>query len=153
MSGNSNQSKNVARVLDDAAACSLKMRVEEIIPVFDEAEAACSKLISSEDQRLEIKRRVAEWKMRLFCDRDAPFNVVKILHANAVELGYTNLEIEGAIEIYFAQYCERQNKMYEARRTLLQLHDKLERELKTKNLNIYLHFKNVSEEILSRIGV
>lgn len=145
------QSRDVARLLDRTATRAFKMQTEEIVPAFDETEATCLTLVSSEELEVEVKRRVAEWKMRLLCDRNAPFEAVEILHNNVLELGYTDLEIEGSTEIYFAQYCERQNQADVARRTLHQLCSKLNNALKTNDLEVYRHFKEVSEELLSKI--
>ena len=151
MSNGETNSRDVARLLERTAARTFKMQADEIVPAFDEVEASCLSMVSSEEQKLEVKRRVAEWKMRLLCDRDAPFGTVELLHNDVVELGYTNLEIEGSTEIYFAQYCERQGQIDDARRTLHQLRDKLDSVLKTKDLEVYRHFKEVSEDVLSRI--
>lgn len=151
MSNGETSSREVARLLERTAARTFKMQADEIVPAFDEAEASCLSMVLSEEQKLEVKRRVAEWKMRLLCDRDAPFGTVVLLRNNIVYLGYTNLEIEGSTEVYFAQYCERQGQTDDACRTLHQLIAKLNDALRTKDLEVYRHFKEVSEDVLSRI--
>ncbi|GAB4126267.1 MAG: hypothetical protein Tsb0027_25570 [Wenzhouxiangellaceae bacterium] len=151
MSNTETNSRDVARLLERTAARTFKMQADEIVSAFDEAETLCLSMVSSEKEKVEVKRRVAEWKMRLLCDRDAAFRIVELLHNNVVELGYTNLEIEGSTEIYFAQYCERQGQADDARRTLHQLRTKLDSALRRKDLEVYRHFKEVSDDILSRI--
>ena len=151
MSNEETQSRDVARLLERTAARAFKMQTDEIGPAFDEAEAACLALVSSEELEMQVKRRVAEWKMRLLCDRNAPFGTVEALHKNVVGLGYTNLEIEGTTEIYFAQYCVRQARTDDARRILHQLRAKLDSAVRTEDLEVYRHFKEVSDDILSRI--
>ncbi len=144
-------SKEVARLLERTAARTFKMQTDEIAPAFNEAEATCLTLVLSEELELEVKRRVAEWKMRLLCDRNVPFETAETLHNNIVELGYTNLENEGGMEIFFAQYCERQDQTDHARLILHQLRTKLGSALRTKDLEVYRQFKELSEEILFRI--
>ncbi len=151
MSNEETNSMDIARLLERTAARTFRMQMDEVVPAFDEAEASCLTMVSSEEQQLEVKRRVAEWKMRLLCDRNAPFGTVEFLHNNVVELGYTNLEVEGSTEIYFAQYCERQGQIDDARRILHQLRAKLDSALRMKDLEVYRHFKEVSGDILSRI--
>ena len=150
MSNEETNSHDVARLLERTAAHASKMQEDEIISAFDEAEVLCLSMVSSEEEKLEIKRRVAEWKMRLLCDRNAPFRKVELLHKKVVELGYTNLEIEGSIEIYFAKYCERQGRTDDASSILRQLCIKLSSALRTENLEVYRHFLKVCKDILSR---
>jgi len=141
----------IARVLEHAAARTDGLRSDQIVPVLDEAEAACLELVFSEELVLEVRRRVAEWKMKLHCDRDAAFETVEALHNNVVGLGYTNLEREGTLEIYFAQYCERQGKMNEARQILQRLRTKLESGIDKEGLGVYRYFNTFAERMLSRI--
>jgi len=151
MSSKKTQSRDVARLLEQTAARAFKMPMEEILPAFNEVEATCLAQVSSKELQLEVKRRVAEWKMRLLCDRNASFRIVEQLHDDVLNLGYSHLENEGTIEIYFAQYCIRQNQADVARRILQQLCSKLDNALKTDNLEVYRHFRQVSEELLSKI--
>ena len=152
MSNEEIHSRDVARLLERTVTRAFKMRTDEIVPAFDKAEATCLALVPSEELKMEVKRRVAEWKMRLLCDRNAPFETVEALHNNVVALGYTNLEIEGSTEIYFVQYCERQARTDDVRRILHQLRARLDGALRAENLEVYRHFKDVSAEVLSRIN-
>lgn len=126
MSDEAQQSAAVARILDRTAARAFKLPTQEVIPVFDQAEADCLKLDSSEEMKLESKRRVAEWKMKIFCDRDGPFEIVEGLRNRLDELGHSTLENEANNRVYFASYCIRVNKLDLARSDLLCLCSKLE---------------------------
>lgn len=151
MSNTASRSMNVARILDKTAALAFQMEMEEIVPAFDEAEATCLSEASSKEEELEIKRRVAEWKMKLFCDRDAPFEKVDQLYNDVIKLGYSSLEVEGNIEIYFAQYCIRQDRGDVARPLLEQLCSKLDIALESKDLDVYHQLKEDAEKFISRI--
>ncbi len=143
------QSRDVARVLDRTAARAFKMQTDEVIAAFEEAEETCLKLVSTKKMVLEVKRRVAEWKLRLLCDRDAPFDTVEKLHNEILGLEYSNLENEGNIELYFVQYCVRQNQIDAARRILQPLCSKLDEALKTNNLEVFHHLREIADHLLS----
>lgn len=153
MSNDESHSKDVARILNRTAARAFNMQVDEIILAFDQAEATCLNLVSSKELILEIRRRVAEWKMKLFCDRDASFEFVDKLRNDILDLDYSNLEIEGGTEIYFAQYCIRQNQADVAQLVLHELCSKLNNALKTNDLEIYRHYRKVSKELLVKTDV
>ena len=144
-------SKEVARVLELALARSEEMGTDQIIQVFDEAEAACLELVSAEEFRLEVKRRVAEWKMKLHCFRDSAFGTVESLRKDVIGLGYMNLETEANLEIFFAQYCERRGRLKEARQVLQQFRTKLESTTIEEAPGVCRFFNRYAEEILSRI--
>jgi hypothetical protein len=142
------EAMEVASILDRTAALAFKMQTDEFIKAFEEAEATCLSLVSAKEQVLEIKRRVVEWKLRLLCDRNASFGIVDKMHNSILELGYSNLENEGNIELYFAQYCIRQNQTDIARRTLRRLCLNLDNALKTSDLEVYRYFKDFAEDLL-----
>ncbi len=152
MTNTENHSRTIARILDTTAAREFEKPITEIGPAFDAAEATCLALASSEELKLEVRRRVAEWKMMLLCDHNAPFSTVEKLHDNVLIVGYTNLEREGSIEIYFALYCERQARIDNARHILRQLYTKLDTALKSEGLEVYRSLKESAEKILLRIG-
>jgi hypothetical protein len=149
------ESKNVARLLEQAAARSFSMAIEDIIPAFDAVEEKCISQVSSTEMQLEVRRRVAEWKMKLFCDRDARFDTLQELRANLITLGHSDLANEGTNEIYFAMYCARNNQSDTARSTLTELCEKLDAELQRNDsgsLPFYRHLKKTSEDLLARLS-
>lgn len=153
------QSTHIARILERTAVSAFKLPLGEIIPAFDEAEAECLLLAPSEELRLEVRRRVAQWKMSLFCERNGSFKIVEKLYNDAVALGYTNFEIDGTIQIQFAQYCVRQARTDVARRVLQNFITRLEAARENKNLEddiyflgVYKHLKAATEKILDKVN-
>ena len=118
------------------------MPPEDIPPEFDKAEVDCLSGVTSEHQRLEVKRRVAERKVRLLCDRDASLPVVEGARSGLLKMGFTNLEIEVGMEIYFAKYCLRHQRTEIAQATLRKLRSKLNAAIKSADLEVYRHLKN-----------
>ena len=151
MSDRDAESRNIARLLTQTQLRVLKMNLDEIIPAFDEAEAECLLLATTEENRLEVMRRVAEWKMKLFCDHDAPLPTVEKLHDDLLRLGYTHLEIEGSSELYLARYCQRNNQLDIARRIVQQFLAKLNEARAANDLEIWRNFSETSKRILSEI--
>ncbi len=152
MTNSENESRRIARILDTTAARAFEKPIAEIGPTLNEAEETCLALASSEESKLEVRRRVAEWKMMLFCDHNAQFSMVKELHDNVIALGYTNLEREGSLEIYFALYCERQGKVEDASNILQQLSAKLDVAIRREGLEVYHSFKQSADKILLRLA-
>lgn len=146
-----NISLEVTRILERTAANAFKLQDEDMLSVFEEAKKTCLGLVSTKELKLEVNRRVAEWKMKLLCDRNSAFEVVNELHDQVIKLGYTNLEAEGSLEIYFAQYCERVGYFDVALDVLNKLRVKLEKAFQIENLLIYQHLLEVSDEIVSRV--
>jgi hypothetical protein len=145
------QSKEIARILERTAANAFKMQADKIITAFKTAEKTCLTLVSTKELELEVKRRVAEWKLKLLCDSNSSFDTVDKLHNEILRLGYSSPENEGDIELYFAQYCVRQNQIDTARRVLHQLCYKLDETIKTNNLEVFHHFRGIAEQLLSTI--
>ena len=68
------------------------------------------------------------------------------------ELGFTNLETEGTIEIYYAQYCERHSQSEQARHTLVQLRAKVDKALATRKVVAYRQLRQEIDILLSKLG-
>jgi len=163
MSNKETHSRDVARILGNTAVRAYKMPIEDIIPAFDEAEAECLALPApAEELKLEVRRRVAEWKVHLFCEHNAPFEMVEKLYKDVAALGFTNLEIEATIEIVFARYCARQGRTEDARRILRRFLARLDMALETlepRDLEVYPYFlevhdsiKKATEKLLSKLN-
>jgi hypothetical protein len=143
-------SKLLARALAETVARASELEPTALVAALDKIEEAFLPQVSKSPKlQLETKRRVAEWKFKLLSERDMPLEVVGNLREDIRKLGYTNLETEGTIELYFAQYCIRQSRTSDAKKTLLGLCEKLGEALKDKDLLVYRHLKQVSEEILA----
>lgn len=146
-------SQDLARALSHTVARAPQLQPNEVLAALDEIEATfLPKVASSKKQQLETKRRIAEWKFKLLSERNVPFKQVEKLYGAVHELGFTNLETEGTIEIYFAQYCQRQSLTDEAKRTLEQLRAKLSKALTKQKLAAYRQLKQEVEAILSQLS-
>lgn len=141
----------VAKILSHTAVRAFKMRADEVITAFDEAEDTCLLLVSSKELKLEVNRRVAEWKMEILCDHNDPFELVNKMHNSILKLGFSNLENEANIETYFALYCIRQNQTKVAKEILLKLIAKLNDAIKFNDLDIYHYWGGLAEKHLSKI--
>jgi len=145
------QTKEIARIFERTASNAFNMQTDKIITAFETAEKTCLMLVSTKKLELEVKRRAAEWKLKLLCDGNSSFDTVDKLHKEILRLGFSSLENEGGIELYFAQYCVRQNQIDTARSVLHQLCYKLDESLKTNNLEVFHPFKGIAEQLLSNI--
>lgn len=147
------ESAKVAYALGKAAVASFKSSLDDVTNIFNEVEAQCLRLVSSEKRRLEVRRRAAEWKIRLFCDRDADVTQVRKLREEIRVLGYSNIESEASTEIYVAQYYLRQGDRQRAKGILEPLQKKLEFGLnhaEGEELVCFLRYMDACENFLAR---
>jgi hypothetical protein len=128
------------------------MSPDELIAALDEIESThLAKSASSQELQLETRRRVAEWKLKLLSERDLPVAFLEQLRRQVQSLGYTNLWIEGTIDMYFARYCVRTSHFDEARKTLEALCAKLDDALKSGSVPVYVEMKDAAERIVATI--
>ena len=125
MENNENISRELAHAFDKVVAAAPNLDPKEITRLLDDIAAEFGVRSTSDVDRLETKRRVAEWKFKLLCERDLPIRHIEQLHAELELLGYTNMEVEATIEIYFAQYLARNTHNDMARARLDRLLTKL----------------------------
>ena len=125
-------SKTVARILDKAAAQSFVVEIDNIIPILDEARNTCFELNLTKEEILEVERRVAEWKLKLFCDRSANISVTAPLRTAMLAKGYSSLENEVNTELYYVQYCIDISNHKQAIEILKNLHKKTANAVETK---------------------
>jgi hypothetical protein len=146
-------SQDLARALSQTVARAPQLQPSEVLAALDEIEASfLPKVASSKKHQLETKRRVAEWKFKLLSERNLPFEQVERLYRAVHELGFTNLETEGTVEIYYAQYCARQSRTAEAKKTLEGLHTKVSRALAKRKLAAHRQLKQDIERLLSGLS-
>lgn len=146
------QSQNLGRALSLVVARAEHMDSAALLMELDQIEATfLPKVGYSRDLQLETKRRVAEWRFKLFSERNVSFGEAERLYLAVRELGYTDLETEATIEIYFARYCARQSRTDVAKRTLEELSDKLDRIARSKDLPVYQQLKREVQQALSFI--
>jgi len=75
--------------------------------------------------QLEIKRRIAEHKFMLVKMRNCPYDEVVHLYGKVCELGFTNLERDATMRIFFAQYCVKNLRSADAKGILIDLRSRL----------------------------
>ena len=152
-SQNRKNSQELARALSHTVARAPELQPSEVVAALGDIEAKfLPKAGSSKRQQLETRRRVAEWKFKLLSERNLPFDQVEKLHRAVHEMGFTNLETEGTIEIYYAQYCERQARTDDAKQTLEQLRAKLSKAMTKQELAAYRQLKQEVEGLLSKLS-
>jgi hypothetical protein len=75
----------------------------------------------SEAIALETKRRIVEWKFKLLIEQNVSIEIAENLRGQLQELGFTNVEVEATIDIYFAQFLMRNSQREMARSCLERL--------------------------------
>lgn len=98
------RSIEVARIIERTAANLMNSETLEINASFDNAEVRSLLLVKSSEEKLEVRRRILEWKIRLCCDRGLALVQVKCLHDQLINLGYSNIGIEVSTETCYARY-------------------------------------------------
>src|SRR5205085_8669281 len=114
---------------------------DQIIEELGGIEARFVNLATSDFFRLETRRRIAEWKFKLLSERDDPFDSVKSLFEAVEHLGFTDLETEATLTLYFTEYCMRNGRSEVAREYLKSLCAKLTVAAEHSPLG-YEHLKN-----------
>lgn len=138
-------SKGLARALDLMLSRASELRPDDVISSLNKIEADfLSTAGASQTLELETKRRVAEWKFKLLSERDLPFSTIDKLRTGIHSLGFTNLETEGTVEIYYARYLVCQSRPKDARRVLDALLEKVEAQRK---VNDVLGYQSLSRDI------
>lgn len=120
------QSQMLAKALELAAASSNSMTDIELTRAFDEIEREyLPKFDTSTQFQLETRRRVAQWKFRLLSERNLPLEEIARQFLEVSRLGFSGLENEVTMAIYFAQYGVRTGNRNVARKALQETHDRL----------------------------
>lgn len=141
----------ITKLIEWTAALSFRADTEKVIPNFDAIELVCLSLELPEKDRIEVRRRISEWKMKIHCDKNSLYEIVNNLHEGVLELGYFNLEDEANIEFYFSQYCVRNKHFKEAKPLLDQLYSKLEASSFDKSSEWFKQFISLIKKLLAEI--
>ncbi len=144
-----NIEKEFARAVDRAMLKALEMEPEDGILIFDNIESSFLPRVSANPETLlEFKRRIAENKFLLFCERNRPLDKVSLFYDGIRQLGFTNLERKATIEMIFARYCLRNDNPEKAETLLRDLLHEIDEILAGKNLELYRNLKKNVEMIL-----
>ena len=125
MDNEQNVSIDLAREFNMLVARAGSMKPDEILQALDDIGQEYIPKARSVDTKLETKRRVAEWKFKLLAERDVSLDQIDVLRSQLDALGFTNMEIEATIEIYFAKYLMRNQRSELALSRLTKLRTKL----------------------------
>lgn len=107
MNAQEQTSKELGHAIQSLVAKADTFSTDAMIKALDEIGHRFGNIAPSPNAKLETQRRVAEWKFKLLCERDASVEVVEKLHDEIAALEFTNLETEATVEVYFAQYLVR----------------------------------------------
>ncbi len=116
----------VARIIEKAVSKSFKLDLYELNTTLDAAEKECLSLLNSESEKLEVNRRILEWKVKLYCDKNLPLETVNDVYQKLIKRGYSNIDVESNTETYYAKYLLRAGETQIARKILKSLVEKLE---------------------------
>lgn len=100
-------SRKISKIVEMAVAKSFKCDFDELNLCLNNAENECKSLLNTEEEEVEVKRRIGEWRLRLYCDRNLDFQLVEKSYKNLLDLGYSNIGVQAEIEIYYASYLLR----------------------------------------------
>lgn len=104
--------------------------------------------MNSESENLEVNRRILEWKVKLYYDRNFPLETVNDVYQKLIKLGYSNVDVECNTETYYAKYLIRAGEMQMARNILKSLVEKLESLSSTADFDWLVKMKNYSKNLL-----
>jgi hypothetical protein len=123
----------VARQLEGIAVRSDDLEPQQIQAEYDAAESAFLDECETLGRGLELRRRVAEWRLLVLSSKDVPFETIEALRKLNLELGYINIEREANVEIRYARACREHGRVEEAREVLEGLVGKLDARLEVRD--------------------
>ena len=99
----------VSNILNKAVVKCFDSTESSIIKILDIAKNECKQKISDEKYQIEIDRRVVEWKLRLFCDKNLSIEKVNKSFNNCLKLGFSSENSKIDTYLYFTLYCVNNN--------------------------------------------
>lgn len=146
--------REFARTIELLAARSRKIELKEALTKFDEIESIFLPRVSGKPQiSLEMRRRIAEWKLIIFSQRGNNPETAAQLFYNNSKIGFTNFEREATLKIYFAKFFFRIKDNKRATSILEELCIDLDELIASKkNLEVYQKFKSNAKDLLHRLN-
>ena len=136
----------ISRLLDKTTVKVYKMSFDDIEAAFNEVEKDCALQAKSDHEILEVKRRIIEQKLRIYCERDFDFATVKKCYEAIINLGNTNLEMEFSNGYIFTNYLIQNGKNELAKEAMTPIISKLD-----NNIIAYTEFKKQAEKLVQSL--
>lgn len=99
--------RQFVREVGDVFARSEQMSFEDIVEAFKAVESHHVELETKPILILETKRRIAENILMAAIDKRCPYEICRAQLDNLFQLGFTNLEREATMCLFFGRYCRR----------------------------------------------
>lgn len=77
------RSREVARIIETTVAKSFKLDKDEMDSALDNVEQECLAGEIPEWEKIEVRRRILEWKVRLYCDKNLPLAEVRSVESSS----------------------------------------------------------------------
>jgi len=131
-------SREIAKALERAAVRGREAPSEEILPIYDRIQESFLPMLSGNFPLiLELRRRVAEWKLLLLSERNRSREEVVPLFEAVRELGFSTPEREATITIGYAKYLLRTGEPEEAKALLEKLAHQLDQIIEAEDVKVY----------------
>lgn len=104
---NIEESNLIADILNRTAVKCFNKKTSEVLQFFNEAESRCIEKTIDDELKLEVKRRVCEWKIRLLCDKNEVIEVIEPLINECKKIKFSDIWSQAETVIYFSMYCIR----------------------------------------------
>lgn len=101
------RSRYAARMIEQAMVDALRASSEEAINIIDTCRLALLADSSSEVERLEVARRIAEVKVSILYEKEGAKDDFLASWAEIESLGYSSPEREASMLFYFVKFNER----------------------------------------------
>lgn len=144
--------RGLAQALDSVTVRAPQIEPPELLRELDRIETEfVKKTAFSSELQIETKRRVAESKFKLISERNLPYGEVLPLYEQVCALGFSDLERDATIQIYFAQYCMRHSRSADAQGILNDLCSRLANAHAHDGLAVWEQLTRDAERILNQI--
>lgn len=145
-------SRTLARSLDEIAAKSLEVSIDELLSEYESVEQAFLPQVANNPFLVsETHRRVAEMKFYSAVDRNVAYEICRNLFSDLLALGFTNLEKKSNLYLIFARYCLQVGKEDEAMIMLREICTDLENALCGNDSLVYQEILRQARNLLTAL--
>jgi hypothetical protein len=115
-------SRRLARSLDEIAAMSLDVSIDELLRKYEIVEQTFLLQVADNPCLIsETRRRIAEMKLFSAIDRNVVYETCENLFGDVLTLDFSNLEKKSNIYLIFSRYCLQLRKEEKAKRILSEI--------------------------------